>query len=540
VFFRNTVVEANADYTYDATYRLVAATGREHLGQLGDPVPPDPYDTGATGLDAPGDGQAMGRYQETYSYDAVGNIVSIRHTGSDAAHPGWTRTYTYGTGNRLDATVVGAGPAEPCTYDAHGSMTSMPHLPLMQWDHADRLRAAAQQVVNAGLPETTWYGYDSAGQRARWVTLRSAAPGTQPSRKCERIYLGAFEVYREYDGAGAVTLERLSLSVLDGTKRIALAERRTIGADGSPELLVRYQFGNHLGSATLELDADGRVISYEEYHPYGSTSYQAVDKALRAAAKRYRFTGMERDESTGLEPASGGLDTPVSATVGPEWTAADETIHVSLDGDAILIHLSRVYDKEINQAFRLENKNTPPRPGAHHDPPAVPYTTWTPFIEGTATVPFPNPLWVTHSEPQGAVTHHILEVGSDWTLRTLDNPVTGDGAQTAALADPFFYRDSEGTFYVEPAVTQTLLLDDGWVIPAVTAHRTFDTEPYWAGLNLLSQAPTAAISDVGFSPAARFTITARADWSTAATTTIDYQGTPITAPVTPTRTGAPR
>jgi RHS repeat-associated protein len=302
VFFRNTVVEPSAGYTYDPTYQLVAAIGREHLGQPGDPVPPDPYDTGAAGLDAPGDGQAMGRYQETYSYDPAGNILAVRHAGSDAAHPGWTRTYTYGPGNRLAETVTGTGPAQVYTYDAHGSMTSMPHLPLMIWDHADRLRATATQVVAPRQPETTWYAYDAGGQRTRWVTQRSAAPGEQPTRKCERIYLGGFEVYREYDAAGTtVTLERLSLSVLDGTKRIALAERRTIGDDGSPDLLVRYQFGNHLGSATLELDAGGKVISYEEYHPYGSTSYQAVDKALRAAAKRYRFTGMERDESTGLE-----------------------------------------------------------------------------------------------------------------------------------------------------------------------------------------------------------------------------------------------
>ena len=116
-----------------------------------------------------------------------------------------------------------------------------------------------------------------------------------------------------------MTLERLSLSVLDGTKRIALAERRTAGDDGSPDLLVRYQFGNHIGSATLELDADGTVISYEEYHPYGSTSYQAVDKALRAVAKRYRFTGMERDESTGLEYHSARYYAPWLG----RWTASD-------------------------------------------------------------------------------------------------------------------------------------------------------------------------------------------------------------------------
>ncbi|MEU4419672.1 SpvB/TcaC N-terminal domain-containing protein [Actinoplanes sp. NPDC024001] len=311
VFFRNTVVEASADYTYDAIYQLVAASGREHLGQLG---APGPYDTGAAGHDQPGDGLAMGRYTETYEYDAAGNLLTMRHLGSDPAHPGWTREYAYAAGNRL----------EPHSYDDHGSMTAMPHLPLLVWDHADRLRATAQQVVTAGLPETTWYGYDGGGQRVRWVTLRSAAPEQQPTRKCERIYLGGFEVYREYDGAGTtVTLERVSLSVLDGTHRIALTERRTVGDDGTAELLVRFQLGNHLGSACLELDAAGTVISYEEYHPYGSTAYQATDRSVRAATKRYRFTGMERDESTGLAYHSARYYAPWLG----RWISADPELH---------------------------------------------------------------------------------------------------------------------------------------------------------------------------------------------------------------------
>ena len=35
IFFRNQRVEPSADYTYDAIYRLIEATGREHLGQVG-------------------------------------------------------------------------------------------------------------------------------------------------------------------------------------------------------------------------------------------------------------------------------------------------------------------------------------------------------------------------------------------------------------------------------------------------------------------------------------------------------------------------
>jgi RHS repeat-associated protein len=87
---------------------------------------------------------------------------------------------------------------------------------------------------------------------------------------------------------------------MDDQQRIALVETRTQGDEPSvPSQLVRYQCGNHLGSACLELDATGQVISYEEYYPYGNTSYQAVRSQVETA-KRYRYTGMERDEESGL------------------------------------------------------------------------------------------------------------------------------------------------------------------------------------------------------------------------------------------------
>lgn len=64
-------------------------------------------------------------------------------------------------------------------------------------------------------------------------------------------------------------LERQTLHVMDNKQRIALVETRTQGNDGSPPQLIRYQFSNHLGSATLELDDQAQIISYEEYYPYG-------------------------------------------------------------------------------------------------------------------------------------------------------------------------------------------------------------------------------------------------------------------------------
>ncbi len=52
-----------------------------------------------------------------------------------------------------------------------------------------------------------------------------------------------------------------------------------LDALGDPdEQQLRYRYSNHLQSATLELDAAGAIISYEEYYPYGSTGFKEWQK----------------------------------------------------------------------------------------------------------------------------------------------------------------------------------------------------------------------------------------------------------------------
>ena len=77
-------------------------------------------------------------------------------------------------------------------------------------------------------------------------------------------------------------------------------EYRTQGWDNSPQELMRYIYSNNLSSAMLELDDNGEIISYEEYHPFGTTAYQATNSQINAVAKRYRYTGKERDEESGF------------------------------------------------------------------------------------------------------------------------------------------------------------------------------------------------------------------------------------------------
>jgi RHS repeat-associated protein len=321
VFFRNQRVEPSGDYSYDAVYRLIQASGREQLGlNGGGPLPPTSTsynDVPRVSLLGPGDGRAMGIYSEQFQYDAVGNFLRFIHRGSNPANPGWTRSYTYSeaslletsnVSNRLTSTAVSGSQSlnEPYNYDLHGNMAGMPQLQQMSWDFKDQLLMTQRQAVNTSdqdgklhQGERTYYVYNAAGERVRKTT--ESANGVKTK---ERFYVGGYEVYREYDGGGNTILERQTLSVMDDKRGLALVETKTVDTSaptGSlPSSVIRYQFDNHLGTACVELDDTGAVISYEEYYPYGGTSYQAGRSVAEVSLKRYRYLAKERDQETGL------------------------------------------------------------------------------------------------------------------------------------------------------------------------------------------------------------------------------------------------
>jgi RHS repeat-associated protein len=321
IFFDNQIVTPNADYTYDAVYRLIAAAGREHIGQTATEAI-GWSDLARVAIPLPSDGQAMRNYTQTFAYDPVGNIEELKHSASGG---GFTRAYAYDEpnvppkNNQLTSTTVGAT-REPYTYDANGNVASMPHLSLMSWDWRDQLAATASQVVNEGTPQTTYYRYSAGGQRIRKVT-----DGQGGTRVSQRVYLGAYEIYREYAPAGEVTLERETLHISDGPSRICLLETTTVekGVTSTvattPSTLTRYQLANQLGSATLELDESAAIVSYEEYYPYGSTSLQSGRSVAEVSLKRYRYTGKERDGESGFSYHGARYYAPWLG----RWTSAD-------------------------------------------------------------------------------------------------------------------------------------------------------------------------------------------------------------------------
>jgi RHS repeat-associated protein len=104
---------------------------------------------------------------------------------------------------------------------------------------------------------------------------------------------GIFEHHRVVDARGA--RENNEIHVMDGQSRIALVRAgKVLPGDGAPEVRVKYHLGDHLGTSAIVVGSDGRWINREEYYPYGETSLGSFGK------KRFRFTGRERDDCTGL------------------------------------------------------------------------------------------------------------------------------------------------------------------------------------------------------------------------------------------------
>jgi RHS repeat-associated protein len=295
VFFRNQEVEPKSTYAYDALYRLVAATGRENSTFNNAPTAEEssPQSITFPKVATPNTDKTLRNYTQTYLYDPVGNILRMRHLTNNTTER-WTRRYEYApNSNRLVQTRKGSNPVQLFTYgyDAHGNMlnydNSIAELQ-MDWDYRDRVHHINLTLGGGG---EAFYQYDSGLERSRKRIEKGGGIVE------ERLYLGGMEVYRRTRGNEVLEeIETHHLFVDD--QRVLMVE--TVIEANNTIMLDRYEYSNHLGSVGLEADGNGAIISYEEYHPYGTVAYQAVNRTIRATAKRYRYTGMERDEESGL------------------------------------------------------------------------------------------------------------------------------------------------------------------------------------------------------------------------------------------------
>ncbi|MGJ0483198.1 MAG: toxin TcdB middle/N-terminal domain-containing protein [Methylomicrobium sp.] len=262
-------------FDYDPIYRLLSATGREC-----DQAPDSP-----PWLDLPRctDLTRTRAYTQRYRYDPLGNMQQLQHQLAGGAA---NREFALVAGNnRLDSVTIGQN-VYRYAYDSNGNMIRENLNRRFDWDHSDRLKAFSTQTDGAEPSVHAQYLYDAAGMRVKKLVRK------QGGQYAVTVYVGGlFEYHRSVQG-GAVQ-ENNTLHVMDDQSRIALIRIGNPFPDDTTPA-VKYHLGDHLGSSHVVIGGDGAWVNREEYTPYGETSFGSF------ARKRYRFTGKERDEESGL------------------------------------------------------------------------------------------------------------------------------------------------------------------------------------------------------------------------------------------------
>ena len=290
-------------FEYDPLYRLTRAGGRA-CKDIGKPRPVTdqahcgaytaPYMPGAANPNQRNAPELTEYYTETYNYDPAGNMLVLRYS---AASGSWTRSFgidglppeqwASARNNRLSS-MRQNGDTHSFEYDANGNMLVQNTERRYIWDHADRLIGFTNQPQGSEQASVdARYLYGAGGLRVKkWVRKNGSNEGQST------VYIdGIFEHHRWLRN-GEIQ-QNNHLHVMDDQQRIALIRRGPAHPkDAGPP--IQYHLGDHLGSSSVVVDDDGGWINREEYFPYGETSFGSFAK------KRYRFTGKERDEESGL------------------------------------------------------------------------------------------------------------------------------------------------------------------------------------------------------------------------------------------------
>jgi RHS repeat-associated protein len=300
--FRNCTVAPIWEYTYDAIGQLTSATGRGLLPDApGQGVQLRPH-RATSGMSTIGGTAKQRSYQylESYQYDLAGNMLSLQHQAlQDTTISGWTQRYAYEEpsllvkgelNNRLTKTTIGKKDPEYYEYNATGCTTKLsPYSRRLEWTADNLLSVSAQQRVNVGTPESTYYVYNHEGDRIRKITESASTPSSGPPHKMsETIYAFSLQIQTKFNNDGSSAGLSATRFTIKAAEKLAVVERTVKG------LLFRYLIGSN-----METDDEGNLICYEEYTPFGQIMYTSVRQDIEASSV-YRYARYEFDAESGL------------------------------------------------------------------------------------------------------------------------------------------------------------------------------------------------------------------------------------------------
>ncbi len=204
-----------------------------------------------------------GNYQQTYTYDNFGNIVT-KSNGTA------TMLYAYGNSQHIHAvsSISVGGVTKNFDYDANGNM-------IVGHDFANLASIASRQIaynadnkpvqiIHSGYGTTSMV-YDGNGGRVK----KTGPAGTS-------LYVGQhFEV---------INGEEIKY-IFAGKQRVAKVS--TAG--------TYYYHGDHLNSAAAMTDSNGNIVETSNYEPFGGMREHAGQ-----AVSNYKYTDQQLDPETGL------------------------------------------------------------------------------------------------------------------------------------------------------------------------------------------------------------------------------------------------
>jgi insecticidal toxin complex protein TccC len=277
-YFANQRIEPINRYRYDSLYQLIEANG---------------WEAGAAnqGPSSSADPAAVGSYRQTYRYDAGNNLLELTHVGPQS--PGH-RLVAAQHSNRCLPVRNGVEPGEEDFrngFDANGNLLNLQPGQALSWDLRNQLQEVRPVERDSAADDSERYVYGADGMRVRKV--RSTQTHAQPVI-AEVRYLPGLEL-RTHSGTGEV-LQVISVQAGRSSVRVLHWEAKRPAQIANDQ--QRYSLSDHLGSATLELDQDAKVISQERYYPFGGTAW-ADGEAVQVSYKTVRYSGKERD-ATGL------------------------------------------------------------------------------------------------------------------------------------------------------------------------------------------------------------------------------------------------
>ncbi len=211
-------------------------------------------------------------YQQIYAYDTGNNLTNLSHQAKSNA---WQQTISIHTSNNH-----GTENNKQNNFDANGNLLHLDNIANLDWYYNNTLN----KLTKADKPNTTqYYVYDYQGKRVRTVTKSNHQVQSQ------RDYLPALDI--------SINQTKQQSTILHiGTHILSKSSENNT----QPPHQTRYQLNSHLQSNTLELDNKAQTLSYEHYYPYGGTAIIAGKDKTQVQQKRYRYTGKERDDSSGL------------------------------------------------------------------------------------------------------------------------------------------------------------------------------------------------------------------------------------------------